>query len=565
MPSSCSRMICRSPNRFNPAAALWQHVILPTRPLLQRQRLLSSGVAAADLSSPPLKISEHVPVQSGSGGSGNADFPQCLDSEDEAQFKKIKLGKVHPKRDILRVLRKSQSSRGRTKDDTTRFMEERKRLLETYHTDYEGEVVSPVTGPFPVDDASLPWARNRDEKKISGINRLTIEIAKFHEYVKPTRTEAIVRKDLVEKIKNCVRTTQPEVALEVFGSERTGLAFATSDIDLRLTRIKGIPETSDPPGRQPLTLGAKKDRLNGLYILKNSISRKNIGLRRLRILYARYPLLSMRDFPTGIDVQIVSCPDSSYSRNLMANYMVEYPYLSQLYSVIKTMFDVRGLSDVFRGGFGSYSIFMMIVAGLRHNPPARPDAALGLLNVLRFWSDFDTARHGISIEPVELFDKNLNSVMPVKVKEQLQNGNLKPLPDFMLCLRDPADPTNDLGRKGLCIKHVQATCRLLARQLSRNCQRNSRYSLLTPIVGSVYSLTLEHRKRLQYQAWRAKKSAAMKSAVTATTKKASHISGIYASTTAPIAGLAAESPGVDLGVQHEAPHGSMVSVRTEAG
>jgi non-canonical poly(A) RNA polymerase PAPD5/7 len=67
----------------------------------------------------------------------------------------------------------------------------------------------------------------------------------------------------------------------------------------------------------------------------------------------------------------------------------------------------------------------------------------------------------------------------------------------MLCLRDPADETNDLGRKAIAIKHVQATFKRLSNDLFRNMAQNTRYSLLGPLVGSSYMLNKERRENVR--------------------------------------------------------------------
>jgi non-canonical poly(A) RNA polymerase PAPD5/7 len=71
------------------------------------------------------------------------------------------------------------------------------------------------------------------------------------------------------------------------------------------------------------------------------------------------------------------------------------------------------------------------------------------------------------------------------------------MPDYMLSLRDPADETNDLGRKGVAIKHVQVTLRDLHYQLVNDTKVNTRPSLLAPLVGNSYLLQLERRRKLQ--------------------------------------------------------------------
>lgn len=209
----------------------------------------------------------------------------------------------------------------------------------------------------------------------------------------------------------------PDDVLEIFGSERTGLALATSDIDLRLV-TKEVIEHTDGKNALPPT---KADRLllgNKLYRLKSLFQRKK-DYTLCCIRHARYPLISMQDRNSGLDVQVVLSNDTSQSRTVMSKYMEEYPYLRELYSVVKTMFDVRGLSDVFRGGFGSYAIFIMIIASLRHSPPKRRDAAGGLINFLQFWGEYDTSTNGISIEPTVYYNKEKELVMPAAVKKMI--------------------------------------------------------------------------------------------------------------------------------------------------
>ena len=69
----------------------------------------------------------------------------------------------------------------------------------------------------------------------------------------------------------------------------------------------------------------------------------------------------------------------------------------------------------------------------------------------------------------------------------------------MLSLRDPADETNDLGRKGIAIKHVQATLRALHQQLEYNIRVNTRASILAPLVGPSYMLDQTRRRKLDHQ------------------------------------------------------------------
>jgi non-canonical poly(A) RNA polymerase PAPD5/7 len=347
------------------------------------------------------------------------------------------------------------------------------------------------------------------------MDRMAEEIDRFYHFSKPNPDEVFARQHVIEQVREHVRKILPNHSLEVFGSERTGLAFATSDIDLRLVKNSRKNDSALPPSNSQRTK-AKSD-LKKLYW--NGVSRNGLSRHKAYILpqlrHARYPLIALQDRQSGLDIQIVLGNDTSLSREMIERYTTQYPYLRPLYAVVKTMFDVRGLTDVFRGGFGSYTLFMMIVASIRHNPSPRNDAAGGLLNFLRFYRSFDTSEKGLSIEPVCTFDKQIEPVLTDTVKHKLevrtttahpifslllsptQEGKTQPLPPYMLSLRDPADETNDLGRKAIAIKHVQATFKKLCHDLDRNNVLNTRASLLGPLVGTSYMLNKEARFKLQ--------------------------------------------------------------------
>jgi non-canonical poly(A) RNA polymerase PAPD5/7 len=250
--------------------------------------------------------------------------------------------------------------------------------------------------------------------------RLGVEIDRFYQFSQPNYYEVLARNHLIEQVQEHVRQTLPTHDMEVFGSVRTGIALATSDIDIRLI-AKGQPRNPalarKPPGQ--------KDRFKALQRLRklywDNLSQHKAYLHP-QLQYARYPLISLQDRQSGLDVQIVLSNDTSLSRQIMKGYMEQYPYLQQLYCVVNTMFAVRGLNDVFRGGFGSYTIFMMIVASIRHNPHPRNDAAGGLINFLKFYRDFDTTEKGLSIEPVWQFQKGDPSIMTPKAKRKLNVG-----------------------------------------------------------------------------------------------------------------------------------------------
>ncbi|KAF2027911.1 hypothetical protein EK21DRAFT_102237 [Setomelanomma holmii] len=511
MKPSHTRLICRAPNRFTPSIALWQHFIGPQQHIPSQPRFSSTVSEAVQDST---SSDNTVP---GPGDSGPL--------QEEAETRNV-LTQNKPSNNAKSVIRKTTTVKGIwhpdkrdasiSKNIDTKHaarqasVEAAEQLLTAAKTafdegkDYKGVVVQPMLNATTVKESKLPWCLAPEERTILGIDRLAIEIEIFYTYSKPSYYESLARRHVIEQVRKHSRQTLPDHILEVFGSERTGLAMAMSDIDLRLlpqSRIEDPEKVKLPPTHEQRMEGMKN--LHKLHF-NNLARQKAYLLPWLR--YARYPLISLQDKQSGLDIQIVLSNDTSLSRETMKRYMDEYPYLHQLYFVVKAMFDIRGLSDVFRGGFGSYSLFMMIVASIKHLPNKRNDAAGALLHFLKFYKNLDTVKNGVCIEPAVLFKKSEEAVMPDKVKSRLeatvltllQGGAAKPLPKYMLSLRDPADKTNDLGRKGIAIKHVQATFKILLADLESNIKSNSRPSLLGPLVGSSYMLNKERRDRLRH-------------------------------------------------------------------
>jgi non-canonical poly(A) RNA polymerase PAPD5/7 len=282
----------------------------------------------------------------------------------------------------------------------------------------------------PIYHGLFLWTHSRNQTRPAGkaflydlsyisifYNRLALEIEKFHVYAKPNRAEAIARRQVIEQVRAEVRELFPHHTLEVFGSERTGLSLALSDIDLRLIRPG---DTSDNTSQKPPEPEDRKRLLADLQaLLVKKFKKNSANYAKPKLLHARYPLIATQDRQSGLDLQVVLSNDTSISRDTMRRYMKTFPYLRETYTLIRTIFDTRGLSDVFRGGFGSYSIFMMLVAALVHNPPKRPDPASALFRFLQFWSEFDPASKGISIEPPEFFDKKAHPVLPPKTQSEI--------------------------------------------------------------------------------------------------------------------------------------------------
>ncbi|KAF2687926.1 hypothetical protein K458DRAFT_332404 [Lentithecium fluviatile CBS 122367] len=480
------RQICRSRNPFTPSIALWQHFVLPWHALRQQRPIMYVATEAApgSLPSTETQLSPPAPMP--------ADAPKDQ-IEYEPNREPVIRRVADTRAQIYDLRRNTGKATGKSERKIEHLMQKTMSAFDESE-DYEGVVVEAITTARAVDEKLLPWViQNKAGERGTAEDRLALEIAKFHDYARPSRTEALGRRNIIEQVRNHVREALPSHILEVFGSERTGIALATSDIDLRLMRHEDLV---DGRGKMPPDGEERRLLLKDLQTLHRKKFYGNRAYLMPVMRHARYPLISLQDRASGIDVQIVLSNDTSLSRELMQQYMQEFPFLRQLYSVVKTIFDARGLSDVFRGGFGSYTIFMMVVASLKHKPHKRNDAMGALLNFLRFWGHFDTTKQGVSIEPPILFDKSEVLVMTDTAKQHILSGKHKPLPPYMMCLRDPADETNDLGRRAIAIKHVQTTFRHLDKKLTKDLTANTRHSFLKLFVGDIFTLNKARRQKL---------------------------------------------------------------------
>ena len=223
--------------------------------------------------------------------------------------------------------------------------------------------------------------------------------------MKPSPREDAGRKEIITDIESSVAKRLPARLLEVIGSQRTGLSTAVSDIDLRLAPSEDLLAHQDTETFMAPRFWLRNTLAHDLQILAKFFA-KHPGYTSVVLRHARYPLISMQHKPSGLDVQIVLANDSVLSRDCIERYRNEMPGLLPVYTLIKTTFDIRGLSDVFLGGLGSYSLFMLLVAvlkqdkGLDFNNPGEI-----LLSFLSFFGKFDTYKQGLSVEPPTVFAK----------------------------------------------------------------------------------------------------------------------------------------------------------------
>ncbi|KAK5137217.1 hypothetical protein LTR08_000722 [Meristemomyces frigidus] len=373
--------------------------------------------------------------------------------------------------------------------------------------DYEGAHI-PVAEPAASQRLPLPWALLHGEAEgVNATQRLDLEIARFAAYMEPTAAEKSARQDVAAKTRVLAWQTlaRNKVKTKLFGSEKTGIALSTSDIDVRVyTNVNNQSISGPVLQRLYHAMFYSEDWVCAVFRDSN------------------FPIISAQHRATGIDVQLVSAHSTAMQQSYTQKYLSELPHLRTLYILIHTMLSIRGLVPVFNGGIGSYGLFMMLVAALKRRSSDHPaTASEQLLHFINFYTTFDTTKYGLSIDPTpKTFLKHDGDTTPLKdyitaARERGDNvragqwamGQTRPLQPYLLCLQDPAKPTNDLGRKTNAIKHIQATLRHVGELLSSHmreleeCEASGtpwgRESLLELLVGRCNEVYFERRRKVE--------------------------------------------------------------------
>ena len=291
--------------------------------------------------------------------------------------------------------------------------------------------------------------------------------------------------------------------LTLLGSRSTGLAAPTSDFNYRID-IDYPEQSSINGGPELITRAAKSTRrrvLEGIW--RGFKESKDIATTKL--VFAPVPIIKCRHRATGLRIQFETMSPSQASQQYTAAYLSEFPSLRPLYILIRHFLEIRGLTAVSRGGLGSYTILMMIVAALKDSRGEFAPDDLGgqLLHVLNFYGDANLYDNGFSVEPPRTFKKRKRKRSREERKAiysdpQLQGieyliKNSSSRKPYLLCLQDPANAYNDLGRPSYAIKHIQLTFKEMLTSIQKALsdpgltQKTEDWSFLAPMIRADYS------------------------------------------------------------------------------
>uniref|UniRef100_A0A8C7TUF6 Terminal nucleotidyltransferase 4A n=1 Tax=Oncorhynchus mykiss TaxID=8022 RepID=A0A8C7TUF6_ONCMY len=274
-----------------------------------------------------------------------------------------------------------------------------------------------------------PWKVKNYSEGILGLHE---EINDFYKHMSPREEEERMRMEVVDRIERVIKDLWPTADVQVFGSFSTGLYLPTSDIDLVVFgNWENLP----------------------LWTLEEALRKKNVtDENSIKVLdKATVPIIKLTDFRTEVKVDIsFNVKNGVKAALLIKDYKKKYPVLPKLVLVLKQFLLQRDLNEVFTGGIGSYSLFLMAVSFLQlhyREDACSPNANVGVL-LIEFFElygrHFNYLKTGIRI-------KDGGSYV---AKDEVQKSTDLYRPS-MLFIEDPLAPDNDVGRSSYGVLQVK--------------------------------------------------------------------------------------------------------------
>ena len=276
-----------------------------------------------------------------------------------------------------------------------------------------------------------------------------------------TPAEDKASKLIISDVKCALEEAFGPEEIHMLGFRETGFATPSSDFDFSITPKGGT--------------AAKKNSPTSLKINASDVLRRvqkriwaSPQLKYLRYIPASVPLVQATHCGTGAIINFQTMAPFQASQELIKSWHIEFPSLRSLVITIRTFLGFHNLTTVFEGGVGSYTLVVMVATALKYAEWARDTDDLGgqLLHCLDFWGSADFYKYTYSTTPPFLYEKGGSRSLGIEMSSSSEAPDsqfkrmdeicqLNPGNPYILCLQDPTNHLNDLGRKSYAIRDVQ--------------------------------------------------------------------------------------------------------------
>lgn len=253
---------------------------------------------------------------------------------------------------------------------------------------------------------------------------LHFEILEFLRFVSPVEAELNSRNEMVMMVESITRSLWPSSTAVVFGSYATGLYLPTSDIDMCVLGTPGGGEMKE------------------LEQLAEAVRNVSGFARRVHVIRAKVPLVKVISRKTSMNCDIsIGQGNGPKVVPLIKKYLKDYPALRPLLLVIKCFLHQRDLNEVFTGGLGSYTIFLLVVSHLQMFKYNFPDLKTNLGAVLQSFFQLYGRMFNLCIAGIQVKDNG-------SYYDKFDKYSTMPRETLRFSVEDPNDESNELGKNG---------------------------------------------------------------------------------------------------------------------
>lgn len=339
--------------------------------------------------------------------------------------------------------------------------------------------------------------------------------------LKPGEDE--VRQALARSVMSEISQAEGDIEWAMQGSQTTGLATSTSDVDLAFI-VPSLKKKADTRGRDTRISSPKfKARIHDKLVRMSKYLGWH-GFGDFVLVSSKFPLLRATHEASGVNFQIVMVESQPVQRERVKTYLEEYPHLRGVYCVLRAALAARkDLSEPLEGGIGSFPLLMLIVLAFKTANLSRADSAASALKaVLDFTAKWNTKEDAYVVDPVELFKKTEGRpVLKLKTKRAIEldasihakhimaeSDTARP---WRPCFLEPDNLLNNLGKNAYRWRDIKETFKKLSGDIDRylagaTIPGRQMHSSLGTFFGT--SLAKYRDKRAQLEIWSSTKDGA---------------------------------------------------------
>lgn len=371
-----------------------------------------------------------------------------------------------------------------------------------------------------------PWLDllAKDRAVSGGLSQLDAEIRALETYLTPSPAEQQSVKKVISEVTNLLQGVVPRTPL-VIGSRRTGFALGHSGLDFIIPvfdNARFSEQIRKPSASRPQMLEQYREILQNA---QDAFCQHPSFWHRVHLSGKRKPIVTVTHRSTGLSIHLTCGGGLPSFIEYLHDYFAEYPSTRPLYMVTRLILEIHGLYGTHTSGIGSDALVMLVVTFLKmnhgrfHGPSTLGSQLLAILHT--YGTRVDLATTGVSVDPPGFFNADTvkeasagynSDDLPAYLRGQRSLVNLKRTAAArrnvpatgQLCLQDPGNYMNDLGRGCTRTREIQDAFARAHRRLKKalgawedhGSENSTANSILSPVLRANFDSYGQRRAQI---------------------------------------------------------------------